>query len=371
MAEKVLFGDDDVNILNAFKRAFRKRYNFEVAEDPEKAIYVIRDKGPFTVIVSDMKMPKMDGASFLSRLKDVCPHTMRIMLTGNSDLQTAVEAVNKGEVFRFLNKPCSAEDLGVTIDEAIVQFYAKKSDRDLLEHTLTGCLKLLSDIVDASKSRLFDDQVSRSWIKYMCKYLQIRYDWVMDIACSLLQIGAVTLPHYMLGEREGVPRFQEHELELYYSVPKMSASLIEHIPRLEQVSQALENKLNGDDTIKTQVLYAVYAALLPLPKENEEKRWELAKTYFGSIDEKVIAALAACRQAFGEEEVDQYEELELPLKDLLIGDILHSNIELSDGKVLVAKGTTLSATLLKRVSNFSRVQSVNQPIVVARKIKND
>lgn len=368
--EKVLFVDDDVNILKAFQRSFRKKYNFMIAEDPEKAIYVIKEHGPFTVIVSDMKMPKMDGASFLGRLKSVCPNSIRIMLTGNSDLQTAVEAVNKGEVFRFHNKPCSSDELAVSIDAAIDQFYLHKGELDILENTVTGCLQLLADIVDASHSRLVDDDMLREGVRHICDKLHIAFDWQMDVACSLMQMGAVTLPAKLFAANKERIVLSPEDIDMIFSVPAISAGLIEHIPRLLPISRLLNHTQNGQEDVRSSILTVVYAALVPLAVTTQEERWGLAIQHYGDFDVSAVHAFEAWEQQHNGTQVN-FEEMSAMIKELRVGHVLCEHVEMEGDKVLVAAGTKLTPMLLKRIVNFSRLHTLKEPIKVKVEVEDE
>ncbi len=367
LRHRVLFVDDDENILNAFKRAFRKKYDFEIAVDPEAAIYVIKEKGPFTVIVSDMKMPKMDGAQFLSKLKNICPGTVRVMLTGNNDMQTAVDAVNNGQVFRFLSKPCSAEELGECIDAAIDHHFQVKGERDLLENTLTGCLQLLSDIVDASQSRIIEDHKYRERVLFLCEQMQVEFDWVMDVACSLIQVGAVTLPHHLVDEDCDYDKIDDGELEMLYSVPRQSGGLIEHIPRLLQVSRMLNCIGEGRERCKGMILAGAYASLLPRTEEQVRNRWDNAARFYHIIDPEIQKHCDDCEsiESHGGNAAKQVEVM-VSVRELRVGDVLGSHVKLADGKVLVSAGNMLTPTMLRRISNFSRIRTVLEPILVLR-----
>src|SRR4030042_1065067 len=107
MNRKVLCVDDDENLLDGYKRNLKADYEFEGALSARDGLEMIINNGPFAVVISDMRMPEADGIKFLSILKDKFPDTVRIMLTGNADLQTAINAVNDGHVFQFLTKPCA------------------------------------------------------------------------------------------------------------------------------------------------------------------------------------------------------------------------------------------------------------------------
>lgn len=114
MGQRVLFVDDDVNILAAYKRQLRKDFDLEIAEGGLNGLEVIKEKGPFAVVVSDYKMPNMDGNQFLAQVKKIDPDISRIMITGFADLNMAMEAVNEGNIFRFLTKPCSQPKTSLT-----------------------------------------------------------------------------------------------------------------------------------------------------------------------------------------------------------------------------------------------------------------
>lgn len=131
---KILFVDDEINVLEGYRRALRKDVEIETALGGSEAINLIKRRGPYSVIVSDMCMPGMNGIEFLSQAKLIHPKSVRIMLTGMSDQQTAIDAVNKGSIFRFLTKPCSAEMLYNVIAEGIELYEKERSETKLLEN---------------------------------------------------------------------------------------------------------------------------------------------------------------------------------------------------------------------------------------------
>jgi diguanylate cyclase (GGDEF)-like protein len=135
MTEKILLVDDDQNILRGYRRALRKRFHFDIACGAEAALEVIEQEGPFAVVVSDMRMPGMDGLQLLSKLKEISPHTVRIMLTGNADQKTAVDAVNKGKVLKFLTKPCNPETLADAIEAGLSQYTQALEKHTVLEQS--------------------------------------------------------------------------------------------------------------------------------------------------------------------------------------------------------------------------------------------
>jgi len=121
MIDKVLFVDDEPAILDGYRRLLRGDYEIDTAGGGNIALEMLAKKA-YAVVIADMRMPEMDGALLLSKIALKYPMVMRIMLTGNSDMQTAVRAVNEGAVFRFLTKPCDKELLRDTIEAALVQY---------------------------------------------------------------------------------------------------------------------------------------------------------------------------------------------------------------------------------------------------------
>jgi DNA-binding NtrC family response regulator len=122
MSEKVLFVDDDLNILEAYKRQLRRQFQIDTARGAEEGLSAISTGGPYAVVVSDLRMPGMDGNQFLARVKEIAPKSIRIMLTGYADLKTAMDAINRGNIFRLLTKPCAKEILAEALETAIEQY---------------------------------------------------------------------------------------------------------------------------------------------------------------------------------------------------------------------------------------------------------
>ena len=116
---RVLLVDDDASMLSSLRRNLVFDYDVTTCEDPRQALEIIENNDPFAVIVSDYKMPFLDGIEFFEQVKELQPHSMRIMLTGHADLGMAVEAVNRGNIFRFLLKPSQVDLLRATVAEAM------------------------------------------------------------------------------------------------------------------------------------------------------------------------------------------------------------------------------------------------------------
>ena len=121
----VLFVDDEVNILKALQRLLRNEpIDVLTANSPAEAFELIDRVGP-QVIVSDQRMPEMSGVDFLSAVRDRHSDVVRMMLTGYTDMTIAVEAINKGEIYRLITKPWNDEELKATLRQAFDHYDLK------------------------------------------------------------------------------------------------------------------------------------------------------------------------------------------------------------------------------------------------------
>ena len=152
MHERILFVDDDINILEGYKRQLRKKFEIDTAEGSEMGLKAIKNNNPYAVIVSDLRMPGMDGNQFLSRVKEIAPETIRIMLTGYADLKSAMEAINNGNIYRLLTKPCDKDILIDALNSGIEHYNKNMNnfctdDRDPLSKPRKNILLLDDDPV--------------------------------------------------------------------------------------------------------------------------------------------------------------------------------------------------------------------------------
>jgi EAL domain-containing protein (putative c-di-GMP-specific phosphodiesterase class I)/CheY-like chemotaxis protein len=128
--------DDESEVLRGIQLILGREYEVVTALGGEAALEVIGREGEFAVIISDMRMPGMSGAELLSRVVAIAPHTQRILLTGETDLSSAIAAVNEGQIFRFLTKPCSPPELRRAVAAAVERFQAQKHERTTMRRKL-------------------------------------------------------------------------------------------------------------------------------------------------------------------------------------------------------------------------------------------
>ncbi|KHK01963.1 hybrid sensor histidine kinase/response regulator [Desulfovibrio sp. TomC] len=142
---KILFVDDDPSVLASLRRSLGRCYDLDTALGPEEGLIALAEKGPYAVIISDLRMPGLSGVEFLRRAKVIAPDAVPLMLTGHGDLDAAMEAINEGHIFRFLTKPCPPPVLARSLDAALTQYRLAAADRELLRVTLENA-RLKDDV---------------------------------------------------------------------------------------------------------------------------------------------------------------------------------------------------------------------------------
>jgi DNA-binding NtrC family response regulator len=143
---RILCVDDEPNVLEGLERVMHRRCSLLTAGSGEEALRILAGPEAVDVIVSDMRMPRMNGATLLAECRKRSPDTVRLLLTGQADLESAISAVNDGHVFRFLTKPCPTPVLVEALTAALEQHRLITSEKILLERTLVGSMRALTEV---------------------------------------------------------------------------------------------------------------------------------------------------------------------------------------------------------------------------------
>ncbi|SHE23608.1 HD domain-containing phosphohydrolase [methanotrophic endosymbiont of Bathymodiolus puteoserpentis (Logatchev)] len=131
ISQKVLCVDDERRLLDGIRRQLRKEFTIEIAESAQEGLQILASEGPFALVISDYNMPGTDGIQFLNQVYTLYPETVLVMLTGRAELDIAIEALHKGHISRFLNKPCPKEVLTQTINDALEQYRLIQAEKQL------------------------------------------------------------------------------------------------------------------------------------------------------------------------------------------------------------------------------------------------
>lgn len=380
MAEKILFVDDDANILHSFRRNLRKRFQVETALGGEEGLRILAEKGPFAVVISDMRMPEMDGTEFLSRVFETSPDTVRILLTGQADMNDAIAVVNQGQIFRFLTKPCPTEKLVPAIEQGLQQYRLITAEKELLNKTLKGTIKLLIDVLSVVNPDAFSraKRIHKTARKIATR-LELKDQWQLDIACMLSQVGCVTVPGEILQKKFRGEKLSPSENNIFFQHVQVGKDLVENIPRLEGVARAIEyqekcfdgsgwprSSLKGKNIPFISRILKValdYDAFSEAGMKNEEIKKRMQQNDF-CYDPDVLAALyAEMHQA-----ESGYLVREIKAAEIDEGMILLDGIKTKLGTLLIPKGYEISKVLKIRILNFTRTTGIEEPIKVMERV---
>lgn len=373
MAEKILFVDDEVHILDSMKRQLRKRFKVVTAEGGRQALEKFKGEGPFSVVVSDMRMPGMDGVELLSRIKEEYPDTVRMMLTGNADQETATEAVNKGQIFRFLNKPCPIPVLVTSLALALRQYKLLTAEKELLDETLKGSVQVLSELMSFTNPTAFSSCLRiRSLVVHVGQALSVKKIWQLEIAALMSQIGCVTLPADILNKVYANVALESEEVAMYREHPLNGAAMLERIPRLEGVAAIIRNQFkafadfdlddveNEETNLSAHILKAVFDYDLMLFQGIE--RPEVIRTLVQDHAQYNPAVIAELRKYKPKKTIS--DVLSIKSQDLAVGMIVAEDILSTKTTLLAPKGQEITWPVLQGLKNFARQVGIKEPIRV-------
>jgi len=361
MTERILCVDDDPNVLQAYQRALRKQFHLEIALGGEEALDAVIHQGPYAVVVSDMRMPGMNGVELLKRVKEHAEDTVRMMLTGNADQQTALDAVNEGHIFRFMTKPCPPETFAKALAAGVAQYRLIRGERELLSKTFGACVKVLTDVLSAANPVAFGKAARvRQLVRLICEEMGLK-SWQIEVAAMLCQVGCVGIPAEVLSKAYEGKALKPAERKMFESYPQASRELIAHIPRLEEVAEIIAYQQQhydgggfpGDGTegeripLGSRILKVAldYDSLTSLGGSKETALAEMNDCP-GRYDPDVLAALSRALAITNVQVVRR-----IKMTALVDGLVLAEDIRTSSGTLICAKGQEITRAIRLRLRN--------------------
>lgn len=254
---RILCVDDEPQVLDGMRDTLGRRYDITTADSGIRAISELRLNGPFDVVISDMRMPLMDGARFLTTAFGIAPDTTRIVLTGYAEVDSAIAAVNSGSIFRFLVKPCAPDDLLAAIDAGVAQYQLINTERVLLEKTLLGTVDaLLQVLAYASPSSFGATERIRKRTLDLLTEIGVKPDWQIELACKLCMIGNTSLGLELAEKHYTGARVDLKEKAKINNIGAATDRLLAGIPRLEVVREYLGVALGSPRGLAEQPIQA-------------------------------------------------------------------------------------------------------------------
>lgn len=371
-SEKVLMVDDEPNILEGYARGLRREVTLDTAISGTEGLKAVEQKGPYAVIISDFKMPNMNGVEFLAEVKPKAPDTVRMMLTGYADLQTAIEAVNKGHIFRLLTKPCKTEDLLEAIRAGLEQYRLVNAEKVLLEKTLSGSIKVMTEILSLSNPAAFSRAtIIKRYVHHMAAHLNLSHVWEFDLAAQLSQLGCVTFPQPLLAKVYTGERLSNEEGKLYAEYPKISGSLIENIPRLERIAGMIKahqqpfKRRSEEDDLENEDRIALGGYLLKVALEFDRlfAGNVSVQTIISQLRHKLDYILPGVLEALENLEIIGERKIvkSIRMPELDRSMIFDEDVYTTDKVLLVSKGQEATFPLIRRLTNYDRGIGVMQP----------
>jgi response regulator RpfG family c-di-GMP phosphodiesterase len=376
MLEKVLMVDDEINVLEGYQRLFRHEFHIDTATGGAAALSALAATGPYAVVVSDMRMPEMDGAQLLTKIKLLAPQTTRIMLTGNADIHSAVSAVNEGNIFRFLTKPCSRENLGKALTAGLAQYRLVTAEKDLLEHTLQGSIQVLTEVLSLVNPAAFGRASRlRRYVHQAVTRMALESPWRFEVAAMLSQLGCVTLhPETIEAVYAGrpLPRDEQARFDAH---PGVAHDLLSKIPRMEAIAWMIAHQ--NDSAISAGAASDLEVADMQMGANLLRATLAFDELVRKGVSESE-AANRLCEerkdfdprilQALVESEAgkDQRQVHTCTLDQLSpFGMALAEELRTTTGVLLVAKGQEVTSALILKLRSFLEKGAIGHTVVVS------
>ncbi|ABC21496.1 HD domain-containing phosphohydrolase [Rhodospirillum rubrum] len=381
MSDTVLIIDDDANLLSAMKRQLRGRFAVTTAQSGEEALGLLGAGEAPAVVLCDMRMGGMNGVETLRKVRDLAPDTVRMMLTGNADTQTAIDAINEGNIFRFFSKPCTPQVLEAGLEAAVAQYRLVTAERDLLEKTLSGSIRVLMDMLALTYPRGYARAARlRGWVRKMTRDNNMPHRWQLDIASMLAPLGLVALPEAVLAKLHRREPLSDEERAMVERSPEAARNVINHIPRLQGVAEIVYLQNRGFDgsgfppegpsgvdiPFDSRLLRIlndlgdVVGDSVPLAGHFAELEAN-ARWYDGALLRKVRLCLEApagkgIKPAFRKLSTDT----------LIAGMVVSDDVVGEGGRLLLAALTPVSEAHIERLRNLARLRVIADaiPIIV-------
>ncbi len=375
MKKKVLFVDDEPNVLQSIRRSLRKEFDIDTAEGGEEALGKLCANGCYAVIVSDMRMPGMNGVEFLSQAKQQFPDAVRMMLTGNADQQTAVDAVNHGDIFRFMNKPCAPEELASAVRSGLRQHELITAERELLEETLRGSIDALASVLSLSNPEVFGSTCRyKNRVQKLAERLGLDDVWLYESAAMLCKMGCVAISEDLVRRKVGGHKLADDEYAEFAEHAAIGADLVKNIPRMENVAEAIryqEKSFDGSgfpkDSVKGESI-PLGARLLKVVLDFDaieasgariEDALERLKARQVRYDPKVLAAFEQSMQ-----QDLTLGTVSVSLMKLDDSMILAEDLTTADGLLLIAKGQETTLSVRRHLQKFRDKGLIGGAVVV-------
>jgi CheY-like chemotaxis protein len=355
----VLCVDDEPAVLEGLKLTLRKYFDVATAASGLEGLAVLKQKGGAAVVISDMRMPGMDGASFLAKVRTLWPDSTRLALTGAPGRDDAAAAINEGQIFRFMTKPCVPDKLIAAVEAAVRHHQIVTTEKALLQQTVLGCIRALVDVLAIVNPVAFGrgSRIRRLALD-LAAAAGLPPSWELEAAALLSQLGYVSLPVELVEKAVGGTPLSADEKRLLGEAPKLTHDLLSRIPRLENVGTILSQAMrdtSGKEPPDPHLTANALVLMNVLEYDALTSRGEKAETAIATLRARggaksapLLVHLAALQGT-----PDSGRQLrEIRLCDVLPGMTILDDVRTDVGTLLVSRGYDVSPSFVDRVRNY-------------------
>jgi CheY-like chemotaxis protein len=357
---RVLCVDDDGFMLNVLTRTIGADYEVLTSNSGAEALQLMENSEPIQVVVSDHRMPGLSGAQFLQAVRDKHPLIVRILLTGETDLVEAVTAMNQAGLFRFLLKPGTRPVLLDTLQAAVAQYQLQVAERELLQKTLLGTMRALSDVLAIANPTAFG-HVSRiqELALGVAAQLKLPDQWPLEFASVAAQLGHIALPERTLNRLYAGETLSPAESAQVAQSALVAERVLKRIPRLDPVVDILSRLAAGrtsdgpraPESTGAEILRVVSAyEALERTTPSRDTAVHRLRAQAGRFDSEVLKALT---ELLGLEDAGD-ETIDVPIGRVCIDMIVAEDLRTRTGVLLVPKGYRVSESFVARLGNINQ-----------------
>ena len=359
MNKKILCVDDEESILRGFQLNLRNKFEIHLASDGQEGLELFEREGGFAVVLSDMRMPRMNGAEMLAAIKKINPEVVTVLLTGYTDFESAMAAVNEGNVFRMLSKPCPPETLNKVLNDAVEQHDLICSKRILLDQTLRGAVDALAQSLATSQPLFFGRaQRLRRISNALAEQVNMPDSWQVGMAAIFSQIAYSSIPQHLSDEIYHRKELAPEVKSMVAGLPDETLKIIDLIPGLEGIKKILQridvqHKFEVEDGTGVRTGASILKVALDYDYYAEQGHEEslIVSTLHSRAevyDPQVVEAL----QQYLSVSSEIYKLAQISPRDLGKGMILVEDLFLQEGMLIASGGADVDRQLLKVIRNY-------------------
>lgn len=371
---RVICVDDEPHVGGGLALHLRRRYDVELATSGQAGLELLDRGPPAAVVISDMRMPGMNGAEFLAKASASHPNTTRILLTGYAEIEAAIRAINEGKVFRFLVKPCPPPELLRTVEAAAEQHRLQLAEKELLERTLHGSVQMLAEVLAITSPVAFGRATRiKQHVSELAEKLGEKERWQVEVAAMLSQLATLTLPNDTAERLYYGAALTPAEQSMVERAPDVTQQLLGHIPRLETVREILASyarpyrkhdaELSPAERVTRRGAHLLRAAVDFDAFEGQtmspSDALDTMRAREADYDPEVLQALFEVCGNRPQREVVR----EVTVNALKAGMVFATDVKLTTGTLFVARGYEVTESFLQRIQNF-RAGSIKEPLKV-------